>query len=242
VKIIAHRGASARAPENTLAAVRLAVALKADGVEVDVRLTRDGKLAVLHDADTRRVAPGQQRRHASTSTLTELQMLDVGAWKHPQFAGEYVPELREVVEVVGKKQEIFIEVKSRGYKGVLAELDKVLAPPARGGFPAQRAVVMSFNGALVRKIKKARPGWRVLLLLHGQPTPRRLRRIMEEIRAKAFDGIGQSRRWALADEDYAELRAAGAMLSVWTVDKAAEVKIWKRRKFHYLTTNRPPSF
>ena len=104
-------------------------------------------------------------------------MLEVGAWKHPQFAGEYVPELREVVEELGDKQEIFIEVKSRGYKGVLSELDKVLAPPARGGFPAKRAVVMSFNSALVRRIKKVRPTWRVLLLLHGEPSRRAIRRI-----------------------------------------------------------------
>lgn len=239
VKIIAHRGASDRAPENTLAAVRLAGKIGASGVEVDVRLTRDGRLAVLHDADTRRVAPTQYRRRVSRCTLDELQTVEVGSWKNPGYAGEKIPALDEVLAALGPTQEIFIEVKSREIAGVLAELDKHLAPPTPKGFPAVRAVVMSFNGHLVRTIKARRPEWRVLLLLNRKPFARTVARIRAEVRAGRLDGIGQNRRWLLAARDYASLREIGAILSVWTVDDPMEAKAWRERGFDYLTSNVP---
>src|SRR5687767_10257607 len=86
MQFIAHRGASHDAPENTLAAVRLAWAQHADAVEVDVHLTRDGRLAVIHDPDTQRTAG--VARVVAQSTLAELQLLDVGRWKASRFAGE----------------------------------------------------------------------------------------------------------------------------------------------------------
>jgi len=239
VKIIAHRGASSRAPENTVAAVRLAVTLGADGVEVDVRLTRDGRLAVLHDADTHRVAPKLRRRRVSKSTLAELQAFDVGSWKGSAFAGEKIPELDDVLAALGPAQEIFIEAKSRKIAGMLAALDQLLAPPASKGFPTARAVVMSFNGRLVRTIKKQRPQWRVLLLLNRKPFARTVGHIIADVRAGRMDGIGQNRRWVLAPRDYASLCEIGAILSVWTVDDPVEAKAWRERGFDYLTSNVP---
>ena len=239
MKIIAHRGASAVAPENTLAAVRLAATLGAAGVEVDVRLTRDRQLAVLHDTDTRRVAPDQPVYSAKRRRLKELQTLDVGSWKDPKFAHERVPALGEVLAALGPEQEIFIELKSREYDEILAKLNRLLDPKAPTGFPAARVVLMSFDGTLVRKIKKARPGWRVLLLLKHKPTTHLYGQILSSVRAKFFDGIGQNRTWALADEQYAELRAGGAILSVWTVDDPREVPAWAKRGFNYLTSNNP---
>jgi glycerophosphoryl diester phosphodiesterase len=239
LKSIAHRGASAVAPENTFAAVRLAAALGADGVEVDVRLTRDCQLAVLHDTDTRRVAPNQPVYTAKRRRLKELQSLDVGSWKDPKYAGERVPALGEVLAALGPEQEIFIELKSREYDEILAKLNRLLDPKAATGFPAARVVLMSFDGTLVRKIKKARPAWRVLLLLNHKPTRHVYGQILSAVRAKYIDGIGQNRTWALKDEEYAELRENGAILSVWTVDNPAEVAAWKQRGFNYLTSNNP---
>jgi glycerophosphoryl diester phosphodiesterase len=239
LKIIAHRGASARAPENTLAAVRVAAELGAAGVEVDVRLTRDRQLAVLHDTDTRRVAPDQPVYTAKRRRLTELQTLDVGSWKDPKFAGERVPALGDVLAALGPAQEIFIECKSREYDEILAKLDRLLTPQTPGGFPAERAAIMSFDGTLIRKFKKARPTWRVLLLLNHKPTRHVFGKLLSSIRAKYIDGIGQNRTWALSDAEYAELREAGAILSVWTVDEPREAVAWKKRGFDYLTSNNP---
>jgi glycerophosphoryl diester phosphodiesterase len=239
MKIIAHRGASARAPENTLAAVRLAVELDADGVEVDVRVTRDGQLAVLHDTDTRRVAPGAPVHTVKRNYLRELQTLDIGSWMDPRFAGERIPALGDVLSVLAPEQEIFIEAKSREADAVLAGLSKVLAPSANPGFPAARVVIMSFETVLVRKIKKLRPSWRTLLLLNHKPTTHLFGQILSAIRAKQLDGIGQNRTWTLTPEQYASLLAAGAILSVWTVNNPVEAQAWRDRGFHYLTTDIP---
>ena len=237
MKIIAHRGASARAPENTLAAVRLALASGAAGIEVDVRLTRDRRLAVLHDADTCRVAPGQPRLRATSSTLAQLQTLDVGSWKDPQFSGERIPSFNDVLALIPPHREIFIELKSHEFRAILSALDKLLSPPASRGFPAANAVVMSFNHALARKIKNARPAWRVLLLFNRQPSARVVHKLLSEIRAKSLDGLGQNHAWILPDADYAALLAAGAILSVWTVNDPAEARLWRIRGFDYLTSD-----
>ncbi len=239
MKIVAHRGASARAPENTLAAVRLAAELAADGVEVDVRVTRDGLLAVIHDPDTRRVAPGQPAHTVNRNHLADLQKLDVGSWKDPKFANERVPALGDVLAALGPAQEIFVELKTREADAILKQLDLLLAPTKAGGFPAERVVLMSFDEATVRKIKKLRPGCRALLLLNKKPTTHAFGKILPTIRAQYLNGIGQNRTWAFTPEQYAELRDAGAILSVWTVDSPAEAKIWRDRGFDYLTSNVP---
>jgi len=239
LKIIAHRGASARAPENTLAAVRLAAELGADGVEIDVRLTRDSQLAVIHDTDTRRVAPNQAVFTAKRRRLSELQSLDVGSWKDPKYSRERVPALKEVLDVLGPTQEIFIELKSREYDEILAKLDRLLTPQTPAGFPAERVVLMSFDGTLVRKFKKVRPSWRVLLLLKSKPSTHLLGQIQSAVKAKYLDGIGQNRTWALAKEEYDALLEVGGILSVWTVDDPKDAVRWKERGFQYLTSNVP---
>src|SRR5438128_11840999 len=85
-ELIAHRGASHDAPENTLAAVQLAWQQHADAVEVDVRISRDGQLVVIHDDNTLRT--GKAARKVSDETLAELRSLDVGRWKGRQWSGE----------------------------------------------------------------------------------------------------------------------------------------------------------
>ncbi len=239
MKFIAHRGASARAPENTLAAVRLAAELGADGVEVDVRVTRDGKLAVIHDPDTRRVAPGEPVHTINRNHLADMQKLDVGAWKDKKFAGEKIPALGDVLAAAGPEQEIFLEFKTRESDAILAQLKTLLQPTAAAGFPAERVVVMTFDEVTLRKIKKHRPACRALLLLNKKPTTHVFGKIVSAIRAKYINGIGQNRTWALTAEQYEELRDAGAILSVWTVDNPAEVKAWKERGFDYITSNAP---
>ena len=98
-RVLAHRGASGRAPENTLVAARLAMALGADGVECDLHRTVDGALVVVHDHHLRRttdaptVLPGGAPWHVADLTLDEVRRVDAGAWFGPEFAGEPVPTL-----------------------------------------------------------------------------------------------------------------------------------------------------
>src|SRR5687767_15734678 len=98
VEIIAHRGASGEAPENTLSAMKLAWAQGADAIELDLWLSKDGKLVVFHDADTKRFE--KQPRKIPELTWDEVQTLDVGSWKGAQFKGERIPTLESILATI----------------------------------------------------------------------------------------------------------------------------------------------
>ncbi|MEJ2054599.1 MAG: glycerophosphodiester phosphodiesterase family protein [Calditrichaceae bacterium] len=121
-KIIAHRGASYEAPENTLIAVNLAWQLGADGVEVDVRLTKDAQIVVFHDATTRRY--NGHYKQISRCTYAELHNLDVGILKGDEFRGERIPLLSQVINTIPKGKILVIEVKSG--PGIVTHLKKLL--------------------------------------------------------------------------------------------------------------------
>src|SRR5262245_61979826 len=107
--IIAHRGASHDAPENTLAAFRLAWQQDADGIECDFYLTRDEAIACIHDETTKRTA-GVDLTIAD-ATLDQLRGLDVGSWKDKRWAGERIPLIEQVFQTIPKGKRIYIEVK-----------------------------------------------------------------------------------------------------------------------------------
>src|SRR5437667_10247172 len=109
VEIIAHRGASYDAPENSLSSVNLAWQQHADAVEVDVHSSRDGRLVVIHDYDTRKTSG--VRKKVSEQTLEELKEVDVGRWKDRKWAGERIAALEEVLATVPHGKRLFVEVK-----------------------------------------------------------------------------------------------------------------------------------
>lgn len=110
VKNLAHRGASAAAPENTMAAFRLAEQMGADGIELDVQLTRDGVPVVIHDEWLDRTTNGKGL--VSEHTLAEIRALDAGSWFGQAFAGEKVPTLEEVVRTFVRRLFFNIELKN----------------------------------------------------------------------------------------------------------------------------------
>lgn len=110
--VVAHRGATALAPENTLAALEAAIALRADMVEIDVRQTRDQAFVVIHDASTKRVS-GEDLKVEET-WLKDLERLDVGSSFSPDYAGEPIPTLREALACAKDRITLMIEVKSTG--------------------------------------------------------------------------------------------------------------------------------
>lgn len=110
IDIIAHRGASAYAPENTLAAFELAAEMNADGFELDCGLTKDGEIAIIHDDTIDRTTDSTGR--VEDFTLDELRRLDAGAWFGPKFAGEHIPTLDEAIELAQKSRiGVLIEIK-----------------------------------------------------------------------------------------------------------------------------------
>ncbi|MCI0348978.1 MAG: hypothetical protein L0Z53_06090, partial [Acidobacteriales bacterium] len=127
VEIIAHRGASYDAPENTLSAMKLAWEQGADAIELDLWLSKDGKMVVLHDADTKRV--GGTTNRVAQQTWAELQQIDVGAWKHARFAGERIPTLESILETMPKRRRAVLEIKCG--PEILPELERVLGRSQR---------------------------------------------------------------------------------------------------------------
>ncbi len=151
--LIAHRGSSAYAPENTLAAFQLAAEQEADAVELDVDLTRDGHVVVMHDATIDRTTDGHGR--VTDLTLVEIREVDAGAWKAAEFDGERVPLLEEVFEAVGQRVLINVEIKGMSPRGngieakVAALIDK--------HHLIDRVIISSFNPFVLWRAKHINP-------------------------------------------------------------------------------------
>jgi len=239
MRIIAHRGASGAAPENTLAAIQRAWDIGADGVEVDVHLTADHVPVVIHDSDTKRVA-GRKATVAKTK-FEDLAKLDVGAWKGEEFSGQRIPKLVDVFETIPPRKNLFVEVKDVPGQ-VLA---RVLEPILRDNreYVAERQVfLMSFYPDVLWPVASRFPDLTLLLLLDN------LNRLPRELPARLPDdrlpvhGLGLSHRLKLDETRRESLLAAGAILNVWTVNDPAEAAVWENAGFDFLTTDYPERF
>ena len=122
--IIAHRGASNAAPENTMEAFNLAWNLGADGIEGDFYLTHDGHIVAIHDANTGKVSGGKIKLLVKKANLKELQGIDVGSWKDKKYSGARIPTLEQVIDSVPDGKKFFIEIKCG--TEIMAPLIKVL--------------------------------------------------------------------------------------------------------------------
>lgn len=159
-QITAHRGAKYDAPENTLAAFELAIDQGADWVELDVQLTADSQVIVVHDRDFNRVAGTSIR--AERSTLAELRTLDVGQWFAPEFRGQTAPTLDEVLELCRGRIGVNIELKYFGPDRGLAP--RVIEIVEQHGM-ADQVLLMSFAHDRIAEAKALRPDWTMGLLV-----------------------------------------------------------------------------
>jgi glycerophosphoryl diester phosphodiesterase len=175
--VIAHRGASAYAPENTLAAVDKAARLGAVWVENDVQRTRDGELVVLHDDSLRRttdveqVFPGRAPWKVKDFTAAEIALLDAGSWFGAAYAGARVPTLKQYLRRVDlHRQKLLLELKNPElYPGIEGETLKLLGNEGWLDHKHRsRLVVQSFSAASLRTVHDLRPGVRTGFL--GTPS------------------------------------------------------------------------
>ena len=157
--IIAHRGASADAPENTLAAMELAIKDGADWVEIDVQETRDGEVVVIHDSDLKKI--GGSTLRVFDASLAELQSVDIGSWKDPSFSDERVPTLQQLLAFCKDRINVVIELK---YYGQEKQLEASVARIVEAVGMQDQIVLMSLSYPGAQKMKTIRPGWQVGLL------------------------------------------------------------------------------
>lgn len=235
VEYIAHRGASYEMPENTLSAVRLAWESGADAVELDVHLTADHQLAVIHDQDTRRVAGVDWR--VRDRTLAELKTLDVGRWKGERFAGERIAALEEFLATIPKGKRMLIEIKCKG--DILPYLEKAVEESGK----RRQIVLICFDPDVLVQCKQRMLDIPVYWLVGtekdqrtGRPLPHSPG-LIEFIREKGIDGL--SVHYEGVDETFAcAVRKAGYDWYVWTVDDCETAERMIRLGARGITSNR----
>jgi glycerophosphoryl diester phosphodiesterase len=159
VVIIAHRGASNYAPENTLAAMERALRDRADFLEIDVQESADGEVVVIHDVDLMKV--GRSPLRVWQAAAADLRAVDVGSWFGPEFSDQRIPTLREVLELARGRGKVNIELKYYGFEDRLEERMVDIVEAAE---MADQVEVMSLKASGIRTVRALRPGWTVGLL------------------------------------------------------------------------------
>jgi glycerophosphoryl diester phosphodiesterase len=153
---IAHRGASAYAPENTIAAFDKAVEMKSDYIEIDVQRSKDGKLVVIHDTTVDRTTDGSGK--VGNLTFKELRNLDAGSWKGEQFTGVQIPTFDEILDRYHGKIGILIELKAPElYPGIEENIAKTLKERNLDNPQNEKIIVQSFNHNSMKKMNKLLP-------------------------------------------------------------------------------------
>ena len=222
--LYAHRGASAQAPENTLAAFRCALEARADGVELDVHLSADGVPVVIHDATLQRTTDGSGP--VDLLNAAELATLDAGSWFAPDFAAETVPTLAAVLELLAGRLRINVELKDAA--AGLAVLE--LLPR----FPGAEVILSCFDRAALHELRCADP--RVPLAVLSEESG--WHRLLPEALALGATVL-HLRADVVTRPLVAAARAAGQPVYAWTVDDPWTARTLLRAGVAGLFTNDP---
>ena len=159
VEVIAHRGAAALRPENTLAAVEQALRDRADWIEIDVQETADDEVVVAHDSDFMKLAGVDLK--VWDARMQDLVRIDIGSWFHPLYADQRTPTLREVLDLAKGRGRVLIELK---YYGHDKALERRVAEVVEAAGMVQDVMVMSLKVGGVAKMRALRPDWPVGVL------------------------------------------------------------------------------
>jgi glycerophosphoryl diester phosphodiesterase len=238
VEIVAHRGASYDAPENTLSAVKLGWQQGADAVEFDIWLSKDGEMVLLHDKDTKRVSGVD--RLVKDQTWAELQRLDVGAWKDAKYAGERMPRLKDVLATIPSGKRVFVEVKCG------PEVVPSLAAAVKAtGRPTGEIAIICFQDDVVAAAKKALPDYKVywLVSLKQDKKTKEWNHSVGELIARGkelkADGLDLQACDLIDAEFGRQVKQAGLELLVWTVNDPAMARQMIAAGVQGITTDRP---
>lgn len=237
--IVAHRGASHDAPENTMAAFRLAWQQGADAIEGDFHLTADGKIVCMHDKDLKRTASID--RPVAEMTLAEIRQAEAGAWKDPKFTGEKIPTLAEVLTIVPEGKLFLIEIKCG--PEIMPEFHRVIAS---SGVPLSRLRVISFNADVISAVKQQMPGMKAFWLTSykkdeqtGQHSPTH-DQVLATLHRTGADGLDtRANLEVLTPAFIQKLRSANLEFHCWTVDDPALARQMTALGVDSITTNRP---
>lgn len=228
-KFIAHRGASYLAPENTLASAKLAWELGADAVEVDIHLSKDNRIMVIHDSDTKRTCSGKKNLSIEDSPSVLLRDLDAGIWKGEEFKGEKIPFLSEIIETIPEGKTLVVEIKC-GVE-VLPSLERILERDEK----AKQIVFIGFDWKTIVETQKQFPENKCYWLSASKSG------LDKKIRQAAENGLaGVNLKYSVIDEEVVKLAKENNLeVFTWTVDDPVEAKRLTDIGVTGITTNRP---
>lgn len=235
VEIIGHRGASHLSPENTMASVILGWEKGAD-VEVDIYLTTDNRIVVIHDGTTRRT--GNKDLKVIESTSDQLRTIDVGKFKSPQFAGERIPFLDEVIVTIPRGRKLFIEIKSS--QEILPHLEKVINDSGKRA----QVVIIAFDFDTIVAAKKQMPDIGAYWLKGTEKDKETGEFIYHDVglvdkaRNNGLDGL-DLHYGGVTLELVDAAKAAGQKFYVWTIDDMNAAQRMIGFGVDGITTNRP---
>lgn len=232
VMVIAHRGYSGEAPENTLAAFKKAIEAGCDMLEFDIHFSKDRQIVVIHDETLERTVNAQGR--VSDHTLADLKKFDAGFWFSPDFKGERIPTLQEVLNLAKGKILVNIEIKSpsHGYYSV-TELAEQALKEVKKAEMLKEVIFSSFNPAALEKILEIEPRAYVAILFH-----RDWNFVQEITRGKSFEVLNL-RKDFLTPEKIARIKGLGFMVNVYTVNEEAELRKFVEWGVNGIITNYP---
>ncbi|WP_084244082.1 glycerophosphodiester phosphodiesterase [Planomicrobium okeanokoites] len=229
MRIYAHRGCSGTYPENTLAAFKAAAELPITGVEIDVHLTKDREIVVIHDEKVNRTTDG--KGYIKDMTLSEVRKLDAGSWFSEEFAGEKIPTLDEVFDVFEKtNHRLNIELKTDvfPYEGMV---DKVLEAAEKRGF-LHRVLISSFNHEDIQTVSRKKSVESAILTLDVYVD------VYDYARVVGTDRIHMSLPGAFRRMATDALRK-GAIVYVYTVNKLEYAQQLQQIGIHGIFTDFP---
>jgi len=233
--IVAHRGASRDAPENTVPAFRLAWEQGADAIEGDFHLTKDGQIVCIHDGNTKKVS--NTNLVVRATPLTELRKLDVGACRGEKFKGTAIPTIAEVFGTVPKGRKIYIEIKCGAeiIPALLSEIDK-------SGLTKDQIVVISFKEKVLRELKAKAPQYKAYWLCSfkkqktGKITPP-LEKVLSMLKLIQADAL--SSNTAVPHSLIEALKQHGYEWHVWTVNDVKKARKLQTLGARSITTDVP---
>jgi glycerophosphoryl diester phosphodiesterase len=227
--VVAHRGASGYAPENTFASFTLGLEQGADLLELDVHLSRDGEPVVIHDEALDRTTDG--RGLVVEHTLAELRQLDAGAWFGPQFAGQRIPTLDEVLAWARERTCLAIEIKNAPsfYPGIEAKIAALLDRHDM----LRRTLVISFDHQALRRLGGLAPGLLTGALYACRP-------VDPVALARAAGARVLAPGWSfVTPADVAAAHAAGLRINAWSTSNPAVLRHLIGAGVDAITTNHP---
>ncbi|MCW8810340.1 MAG: glycerophosphodiester phosphodiesterase family protein [Ignavibacteriaceae bacterium] len=231
--IIAHRGESFNAPENTYASINLAWERNDDAVEIDVRLTKDKKVVVIHDKTTLRT--GGRFKKISTSDYSELVKVNVGKYKGKRWENEKIPLLDKVLESMPKHKHLFVEIKSSAK--IIKPLEKLIDQKK---IRSNQIKFIGFDIDLMKSLKQILPEFESYWIIKGKDYKKRtdFEEMIRKCKSAGLNGLDVEEKKYLSKEVIQTVKDFGLRIYTWTVDDQVRAKQLFNDGIDGITTNK----